>query len=86
MRAASSGTPSGAGFSFFSPSIAFVTMPFFGPSLAGRSNNTTGTLQFTRWAAICAPITPAPSTATFRTWNLFTSMFLYSTRSQVWLR
>src|SRR5882672_9902443 len=71
MRAASSGTPSGAGLSFFKPSTAFATMPFFGPSLAGRSNNTTGTLQLTRWAAICAPITPAPSTATLRTWNRF---------------
>src|SRR4051812_16554616 len=29
----------------------------------------TGTLTFTRWAAICAPITPAPSTATFFTWK-----------------
>jgi hypothetical protein len=32
---------------------------------AGRSNSTTGTLALTQWAAICAPITPAPSTATF---------------------
>src|SRR6476469_8420068 len=47
-------------------------MPFFGPSLAGRSNRTTGTLTLTRWAAICAPITPAPSTATLRTWNRLT--------------
>ena len=46
-------------------------MPFFGPSLAGRSNSTTGTLTLTRWAAICAPITPAPSTATLRTLNRF---------------
>src|SRR4051812_47649077 len=46
-------------------------MPFFGPSLAGRSNSTTGTLTFTRCAAICAPITPAPSTATFFTWKRF---------------
>src|SRR5690349_11716196 len=44
-------------------------MPFFGPSFAGRSNRTTGTFTLTRWAAICAPITPAPSTATLRTWN-----------------
>src|SRR5215212_6725166 len=63
--------PSGAGFSFFSPSTAFETMPFFGPSFAGRSNSTTGTLTLTRWAAICAPITPAPSTATLRTLNRF---------------
>src|SRR6185369_8277267 len=67
--AASSLTPSGEGLSFFSPSMARVTMPFFGPSLAGRSNSTTGTFTFTRWAAICAPITPAPSTATFFTWK-----------------
>src|SRR4051812_4896179 len=44
-------------------------MPFFGPSFAGRSNSTTGTLTLTRCAAICAPITPAPSTATFFTLN-----------------
>src|SRR3954468_14890539 len=44
-------------------------MPFFGPSFAGRSNKTTGTLTLTRCAAICAPITPAPSTATFFTWK-----------------
>src|SRR5689334_9005278 len=71
MSAASSGTPSGAGLSFFRPSTALVTMPFFGPSRAGRSNSTTGTLTLTRWAAICAPITPAPSTATLRTGNRF---------------
>src|ERR1700712_411188 len=68
--------PSGAGLSFFRPSIALVTMPFFGPSLAGRSNRITGTLQLTRWAAICAPITPAPSTATLRTGNRFMGMSL----------
>src|SRR5512134_3004462 len=51
--------------------MAFRTMPFFGPSFAGRSNSTTGTRTFTRCAAICAPITPAPSTATLRTWNRF---------------
>eukprot|EP01032_Pedospumella_encystans_P026470 gene26469-29906_t len=38
-------------------------MPFLGvPSLPGRSNSTTGTLALTQWAAICAPMTPAPST------------------------
>ena len=51
-------------------------MPFFGPSFAGRSNKTTGTLQLTRCAAICAPITPAPSTATLRTGNRFIGLFL----------
>src|ERR1700740_787294 len=51
--------------------MAFITMPFFGvPSLPGRSNSTTGTLALTQWAAICAPITPAPSTATFLTMKL----------------
>src|SRR6195952_4481853 len=69
MSDASSGTPSGDGLSFFKPSTALVTMPFFGPSLAGRSNRMTGTLTLTRCAAICAPITPAPSTATLRTLN-----------------
>jgi hypothetical protein len=38
--------------------------------LAGRSNSTTGTLALTQCAAICAPITPAPSTATFLTMKL----------------
>jgi hypothetical protein len=69
IRAASSGTPSGDGLSFLRPSTAFVTTPFFGPSFAGRSNRMTGTFTLTRCAAICAPITPAPSTATFLTWN-----------------
>ena len=45
--------------------------PALGPSLAGRSNSTTGTLTLTRCATICAPITPAPSTATFFTTNRF---------------
>src|SRR4029079_15996334 len=70
MSPASSGTPSGAGFSFFRFSTALVTMPFFGPSFAGRSNRITGTRTLTRWAAICAPMTPAPRTATFLTLNL----------------
>src|SRR5450759_801008 len=52
--------------------MARSTMPFFGPSLAGRSNSTTGTLALTQWAAICAPITPAPRTATFLTMKLLT--------------
>src|SRR4051812_40378515 len=51
-------------------------MPFFGPSFAGRSNRITGTLTLTRWAAICAPITPAPSTATLRTLNRFMGVVL----------
>jgi len=70
MNCASSFTPSGAGFSFLRFSMAFRTMPFFGPSFAGRSNSTTGTRAFTQCAAICAPITPAPRTATLRTTKL----------------
>src|SRR5690606_29854073 len=41
-------------------------MPLAGPSLAGRSNRIVSTSALTRWAAICAPITPAPRTATLR--------------------
>ena len=37
--------PSGEGLSFFRFSTALVTIPFFGPSFAGRSNRTTGTLH-----------------------------------------
>src|SRR5256885_691910 len=70
MRAMSSVTPIGEGLSFFKPSRALRTMPFFGPSLEAKSNSTTGTFTLTRCAAICAPITPAPSTATLRTLNL----------------
>src|SRR5690606_8147972 len=47
-------------------------MPLFGPSLAGRSNRTAGTPALTRCAAIWAPMTPAPSTATFLTMKLLT--------------
>src|SRR5574337_387577 len=74
MAAASSGTPSGAGLSFFRLPCARSTMPFFGPSFAARSNSSTGTRRLTSCAAICAPITPAPSTATLRTWNRFMAM------------
>src|SRR5574337_1517527 len=62
----------GEGCSFFKPSSAFLTMPFLSPSLAGRSKSTTGTLALARCAAICAPITPAPRTAAFLTFNLVT--------------
>src|SRR5471030_1158793 len=72
MYCASSFTPNGAGDSFFRFSIAFNAMPFFGPSLAGRSNSRTGTWALIRCAAICAPITPAPSTATLRMFRLLT--------------
>src|SRR5437899_5481712 len=60
-------------------------MPFFGPSFAGRSNSTTGTLTLTRCAAICAPMTPAPSTATFFTLNRL-MVFLSSLRADPCLR
>jgi len=62
----------GAGWSFFKPASAFLTTPLGSPSLAGRSNNTTGTSALAQWVAICAPITPAPSTATLRTVILLT--------------
>src|SRR5690606_13598782 len=78
MKAASDGWPSGAGFIFFSDSIALMAMPLFGPSFAGRSNSTASTFALTRCAAICAPITPAPSTATFLTMKLLTCAFLAS--------
>ena len=66
--------------------MAFSAMPLLGPSFAGRSKRTTGTRQFTRWAAICAPITPAPRTATLRTGNRFMSGIPYSMRIQVCVR
>jgi hypothetical protein len=69
MNAAVSRPASGEGCSFFSPSSALLTMPFFSPSLAGRSKSTVGTRASMRCAAICAPITPAPSTAALRTTN-----------------
>src|SRR6478736_9849495 len=56
----------GAGDSFLRLSIALSTIPFGSPSFAGRSNSTVSTPAFTRWAAICAPMTPAPSTAALR--------------------
>ena len=54
-------------------SMAFITTPFFGPSFAGKSNRMVCTLALVRCAAICAPITPAPSTATLRIWKLLNS-------------
>ncbi len=55
------------GSSFASPASALRTMPSGSPSFAARSNSTTGTPTFARCAAICAPMTPAPSTAARRT-------------------
>ena len=52
--------------------MALRAMPLGSPSLAGRSNSTTGTPALAQWAAICAPITPAPSTATLRMISLLT--------------
>src|SRR5258706_2598610 len=81
MYALSSLWPSGAGLSFFRFSIALIAIalgfaaapPPAPPSAlrAGRSNRTTGTRALTQCAAICAPITPAPSTATLRTLKFF---------------
>jgi len=55
------------GSSFFSPSIALRTMSFGSPSFAASSKRMASTLALTRCAAICAPMTPAPRTAAFRT-------------------
>src|SRR5678815_3940173 len=66
IEAARDLSASGAGESFFRFSIALSTIPFGSPSLAGRSNSTVSTPAFTRWAAICAPMTPAPRTAALR--------------------
>src|SRR6185312_11665883 len=57
---------SGAGDSLARLAMAFSAMPLFGPSLAGRSNSTVSTPALVRCAAICAPMTPAPSTAALR--------------------
>src|SRR5690606_24360756 len=54
--------------------MAFLTMPFLSPSFAGRSKRTTGTPALARCAAICAPMTPAPSTAAFLICSLFTRL------------
>src|SRR5690606_6900390 len=56
----------GAGSSFFMPASALLAMPLASPSFAGRSNRITGTSALAQWAAICAPMTPAPRTATLR--------------------
>src|SRR5579859_1908370 len=57
---------SGAGESFCRLAMAFSAMPLLGPSLAARSNSTVSTPALLRCAAICAPMTPAPSTAALR--------------------
>jgi len=54
------------GLAQFMPATARLAMPLASPSFAGRSNRITGTSALAQWAAICAPITPAPSTATLR--------------------
>src|SRR5688572_6944063 len=66
MAAARSRAASGAGDSFPRLATALATMPLRSPSLAARSNRTVSTFALTRCAAICAPMTPAPSTATRR--------------------
>src|SRR5690606_31523250 len=67
MAAASDFEASGAGLSLPRLAIARFTIPFGSPSLSGRSNSTVSTPALVRWAAICAPITPAPRTAARRT-------------------
>src|SRR5689334_2952783 len=66
MAAPRSFAASGAGDSLPRLATALATTPFLSPSFAGRSNRIVSTLALTRWAAICAPMTPAPSTATLR--------------------
>src|SRR6185369_5709143 len=54
--------------SFARPAIALLAMADLSlPSFAGRSKRIGFTLALARCAAICAPITPAPSTAAWRT-------------------
>src|SRR5690606_2229426 len=66
---------SGAGLSLPRLAMALFTMPLGSPSLAGRSNSTVSTPALVRWAAICAPITPAPSTAARRTSSFSAMLF-----------
>src|SRR5574337_316749 len=66
MAAARLASASGAGESFFRCSMALSAMPLLGPSFAARSNSTVSTPALVRCAAICAPMTPAPSTAALR--------------------
>src|SRR6185312_14321848 len=66
IEAASALSASGAGDSLARLAIALSAMPLLGPSFAGRSNNTVSTPALVRCAAICAPMTPAPSTAALR--------------------
>src|SRR5690348_14432718 len=66
IEAARALSASGAGDSLARLAIAFSAMPLFGPSFAGRSNSTVSTPALVRCAAICAPMTPAPSTAALR--------------------
>src|SRR5512134_3925538 len=56
----------GAGFSFARPSMAFLALAFLSLPSAASSNRYGCTLALARCAAICAPITPAPSTAALR--------------------
>src|SRR3989338_3385920 len=80
MKLSLDGLANGLGSSFFRPSSALLTIPLGSPSRAGRSNRMTGTLALTRCAAICAPITPAPRTATLRTWKfvlITTSLLMF---------
>src|SRR5258708_1206313 len=57
---------SGLGESLARPSSAFFTLAFLSLPSAANSNSSGFTLALARCAAICAPITPAPSTAALR--------------------
>src|SRR5882757_923541 len=75
MYWASSFTASGAGFRRPRFSIARSAMALrSGDWVSARSNRITGTRAFTQCAAICAPMTPAPSTATFLIATCFMSL------------
>src|SRR5690606_25360828 len=67
MASASDLDASGAGLSLPRLAMALSTMPSAGPSLAAKSNSTVSMPALVRWAAICAPMTPAPRTAARRT-------------------
>src|SRR5258708_11131667 len=57
---------SGLGESLARPSSAFFTLAFLSLPSAANSNSSGFTLALARCAAICAPITPAPSAAALR--------------------
>src|SRR5574337_392646 len=86
MNCTRSFTARGAGSSLARPAKDFSTMPLGFPSLAGKSNRTTGTSALAQWAAIWAPITPAPSTATLRIFRLLKRFSISRFTQHVWER